>query len=99
MNHDYRLYIVLISFEVLIEGANSLKVKRSVINRIKDRIRSRYNASVAEIAYLDKWQRAAMGVVMISNEKQKLQKDVDTLQAMLAGFTDLTINDFSVEWL
>ncbi|HEY5604227.1 MAG TPA: DUF503 domain-containing protein [Gammaproteobacteria bacterium] len=99
MTHDYRLYIVLISFEVLIEGANSLKVKRSVINRVRDRIRSRYNASVAEIAYLDKWQRAAMGVVMICNEKQKLQKDVDTLQAMLAGLTDLMINDFTVEWL
>ncbi len=96
---DHRTYIVLISFDVLIEGASSLKVKRGVINRIKDRIRSRFNASVAEIGYLDKWQRAAMGVTMISNEKRKLQKDVDTLHAMLASFTDMAINDFSVEWL
>ncbi|WP_455197067.1 DUF503 domain-containing protein [Kaarinaea lacus] len=96
---DHRTYIVLISFDVLIEGASSLKVKRGVINRIKDRIRSRFNASVAEIGYLDKWQRAYMGVTMISNEKRKLQKDVDTLHAMLASFTDMAINDFSVEWL
>ncbi|MCI0506364.1 MAG: DUF503 domain-containing protein [Gammaproteobacteria bacterium] len=99
MLHDHRTYIVLISFDVLIDGANSLKVKRSVVNRIKDRVRARFNASVAEIGYLDKWQRAALGIVMISNEKQKLQKDVDTLQAMLAGLTDMSINDFSVEWL
>ena len=69
---DHRTYIVLISFDVLVEGASSLKVKRGVINRIKDRIRSRFNASVAEIGYLDKWQRAAMGVTMISNEKRHL---------------------------
>jgi len=99
MTQDYRMYVVLISFEVLVEGSSSLKMKRSVINRIKDRIRSRFNASIAEIGYLDKWQRAAMGVTMVSNEKKKLQKDVDAIQAMLVSFTDMSVNQFSVEWL
>ena len=93
------MYVVLISFEVLVEGSSSLKMKRGVINRIKDRIRSRFNASVAEIGYLDKWQRAAMGVTLISNEKKKLQKDVDAIQAMLVSFTDMSVNQFTVEWL
>jgi len=99
MEQDHRVYIVLVSFDVLIDGAQSLKVKRGVINRIKDRIRSRFNASVAEIGYLDKWQRAAMGVTLISNEKRKLQKDVDLIHAMLAAFTDMVISNFTVEWL
>ena len=99
MSQDYRVYIVLISFEVLVEGSSSLKMKRGVINRIKDRIRSRFNASIAEIGYLDKWQRAAMGVTLISNEKRKLQKDVDAIQTMLLSFTDMSVNQFSVEWL
>ena len=99
MNQDYRIYIVLISFEVLVEGSSSLKMKRGVINRIRDRIRARYNASVAEIGYLDKWQRAAMGVTLISNEKRKLQKDVDAIQTMLVSFTDMSVNNVSVEWL
>ena len=92
MEKGNRAYIVLVSFEVLVNGSNSLKV-------IKDRLRSRFNASVAEIGYLDKWQRAAMGMTMISNEQKKLQKDVDAVQSMLLGFTDATINHFSVEWL
>ena len=99
MTQDYRMYVVLISFEVLVEGSSSLKMKRGVINRIKDRIRSRFNASVAEIGYLDKWQRAAMGVSLISNEKKKLQKDVDAIQALLLSFTDMSVNQFTVEWL
>lgn len=99
MPQDCKLYVVLISFEVLIEGSSSLKIKRGVINRIKDKIRSRFNASIAEIGYLDKWQRAAMGITLISNEKRKLQKDVDAIQSMLAGFTDMSVNQFTVEWL
>lgn len=99
MTKDCQLYIVLISFEVLIEGSSSLKVKRGVINRIKDRIRSRFNASIAEIGYLDKWQRAAMGITLICNEKKKLQKDVDAIHSMLASFTDMSVNQFTVEWL
>ncbi|WP_455200026.1 DUF503 family protein [Kaarinaea lacus] len=51
------------------------------------------------MGYLDKWQRAAMGITLISNEKRKLQKDVDAIQSVLAGFTDMSVNHFTVEWL
>lgn len=99
MNADYRIYIVLISFEIFIDHAASLKAKRSVVNRVKDRIRSRFNASVAEIGYLDKWQRAALGITLISNQKVKLQQDVDSIEGLLRDITDLAINNYNVEWL
>ena len=99
MNPDYRIYIALISFEIIIGGSASLKAKRSVINRVKDRIRSRYNASVAEIGYLDKWQRAALGITLISNQKSKLQKDIDTIETTLRDITDISISHYNVEWL
>jgi len=99
MQQEIRAYIVLVSFEVWVNGSTSLKNKRSVVNRIKERLRSRFNASVAEIGYLDKWQRAAMAVTMISNEQKKLQKDVDAIRTLLLEFADATINDFTVEWL
>jgi len=98
MQQEIRAYIVLVSFEVWVNGSTSLKNKRSVVNRIKERLRSRFNASVAEIGYLDKWQRAAMAVTMISNEQKKLQKDVDAIRTLLLEFADATINDFTVEW-
>ena len=99
MDHDIRAYIVVVSFEVLVNGSTSLKEKRSVINRIRDRIRARFNASIAETGYQDKWQRAAMAMTMISNEQKKLQKDVDAVQKLLLEFTDVSINHFTVEWL
>jgi len=38
------------------------------------KIRNRYNASVAEIDALDKWQQAILGVTVISNSSVILEK-------------------------
>ena len=93
------LYIVLISFEVLLNGSTSLKIKRSVINRIKDRVRSRFNASIAEIGYLDKWQRAEMAITMVCNERKRLQQDIHAIEQLLTGISDVVINNLSTEWI
>lgn len=83
----------------MVGGSASLKAKRSIVNRIKDRIRTRFNASVAEVGYLDKWQRSALGITMISNQKTKLQKDIDAIETTLREITDMSLCDFVVEWL
>jgi uncharacterized protein YlxP (DUF503 family) len=99
MDPEYQIYIALISFELTISGSESLKAKRSIVNRVRDRIRSRFNASIAEVGYLDKWQRAAMAVTLVSNQKSKLQKDIDAIESVLREITDMSISNFSVEWL
>jgi len=94
-----RLYVVLIMFEVLLSGSTSLKIKRSAINRIKDRIRSRFNASIAEIGYLDKWQRAEMAISMVGNDRKRLQQEIHAIEQLLVGVTDVVINNMRIEWL
>ena len=59
--------------EIHIPGSTSLKAKRSVLNRIKDRLRNRFNASVAEIDFHDLWQRAAIGVAVVGVEKRVIE--------------------------
>lgn len=99
MSDPYQVQLVLISIEVIISDANSLKARRSALNKIKDRIKSRFNASVAEVGELDKWQRANLAVSMVSNERKKLQADVDKLEASLLSMTEISINRFSSDWL
>ncbi|HEC82890.1 MAG TPA: DUF503 domain-containing protein, partial [Firmicutes bacterium] len=41
-----------------IPDSGSLKAKRLVIRRLKDRIRNKFNVSVAEVDDFDLWQRA-----------------------------------------
>ena len=106
MSAQDRTQLVLISVEVLISDANSLKAKRSALNKIKDRIKSlikriqnRFNASVAEVGDLDKWQRASLAISMVSNEKKKLQQETDKLEATLLSMTEISVNQFTKDWL
>lgn len=65
--------------EIHIPASTSLKAKRSVLNRIKERLRNRFNASVAEIDYHDLWQRAAIGVATVGVEKRVIEGVLDNM--------------------
>jgi len=56
------------NIDLRIPGNDSLKGKRSVVRKIKERVRNNFNVSVAEVEYLDKLQRAGLGVALVSNE-------------------------------
>ena len=56
--------------ELHIPESRSLKDKRQVIKRIKDKIRNSFNVSIAEIDNNDLWQRASLGVSVISNDRK-----------------------------
>jgi uncharacterized protein YlxP (DUF503 family) len=59
--------------ELHLPAARSLKDKRQVLRRLKDRLRSRYNVSVAESAdHADLWQRGGLTVVSIAHDRDAL---------------------------
>ncbi len=51
-------------------GNRSLKGKRQVSRSIVQRIRNRFNVSVAEVAELDQWQTLAIGVTCVTNDSR-----------------------------
>jgi hypothetical protein len=55
--------------EILIYESNSLKEKRHVIKSIIERIKSKFNASVAEVGYNELWNRSLIGIAVVSNNK------------------------------
>jgi uncharacterized protein len=55
-------YVKLHVFE-----SHSLKEKRRVVRSLVERARNRFNASVAEVDYLDSWQVAGIGFTCVSN--------------------------------
>ena len=64
--------IAVLTLELRIEGAHSLKDKRQVLRSLKDKLRSSFNISVAEMEQTDLWQRATIGVVSISSSRDYL---------------------------
>jgi uncharacterized protein YlxP (DUF503 family) len=79
----------LLTLELHIPDAQSLKDKRHVLRSLKDRLRRDFNVAVAELDHQDTWQRSVVGVVTISNEEKHvnevLQKVLDEADGILGS--------------
>jgi len=60
------MFVGVVRVELHIPAAQSLKDKRQVVRGLKDRIRERVHAAVAEVDHQDLWQRAALGVAVVA---------------------------------
>jgi len=81
---------VLISKVILIiPHSSSLKEKRRVLKALKDRIWSRFRASISEVAEHNSHQKAVLGLTYVSNEKIMLEsvmnKIVEFIEASFPG--------------
>lgn len=56
----------LIDLDLHVPACTSLKAKRAVVKSLIARLRRELNCSVAEVAHQDLWQRAALGVAVVS---------------------------------
>ncbi len=72
--------------------SHSLKNKRSIVQSIIKKLRNRYNASVAEINGLDKWQYAGIGISVISNDRIIIEKiHSNIINFIENNYTDIQI--------
>lgn len=67
----------VLAWELEIVAARSLKQKRAVVRSVTDRLRSRFNLSVAETGHQDTWQRAEIAVCGVSNDRRHLESLLD----------------------
>ena len=79
---------------LLLADAHSLKDKRMVIRRIKDRVRERLGVFVSEVGsheVKDAWQRSELGVAVASGDRQKALALIDEVVrvAMAAGGAEI----------
>lgn len=99
MAQDITVQIALVTIEFIIPASHSLKSKRRVVKSIKDRIRAKFNASVAEIAFLDEWQRSIIGVSMIGNDKRQLEQNAHGMFRLAVEIKDIELLNTDLEWL
>jgi uncharacterized protein len=72
---------------LVIDQSHSLKEKRMVLRRIRDRVRERLHVNVNEVGELDNWQRAELGTAVVSADRGKALELLDEVVrvSMAAG--------------
>lgn len=81
------------TYEMGIFEAHSLKEKRRVIRSTLDRVRAKFNASIAEVANNDSWQKATLGVAVVANDRVFLQKVAAKIDNIIEDNSEAEIID------
>jgi uncharacterized protein YlxP (DUF503 family) len=76
-----KMPIGLLTLEIHISEAQSLKDKRQVLRSLKDRLRAHFNVAVAELEHQELWQRSKIGVVSISGDGKHLEESLAAVAA------------------
>jgi uncharacterized protein YlxP (DUF503 family) len=91
--------IGVLTLELRIDSSHSLKEKRHVVQSLKERLRHKFNVSVAEIAHQDLWQRATVAAVTVSSDRENAEKVLRSVEDEAAGLVGSALVDATVEWI
>jgi uncharacterized protein len=82
---------------LLVRESRSLKDKRQVVRSIKDRLRNRFNVSIAEVESAEHRQLIVLGLAMVSNEAKHVRAALEQIVAALRGHPVAELLDFEME--
>lgn len=92
--------IGVFSFEIHLAGGRSLKDKRQVVRRVKDRLRSRFNVAIAETDdHHELWQRAGLVVVSVASNRDLLETRFETVRNEVEALVPGSVVDTGIEYI
>ena len=90
------LHAAVVRFDLHIPESRSLKVKRAAVRPIVDGLRHRYRLSVAETDHQDQWQRAELGVAVVSESDGHLRDVLDEVERFVARAPDIEVLEVEI---
>ncbi len=91
------MQIGCVKIEFYLHGVFSLKEKRNIANSIKQKLRNKFNISIAEVESQDNMNRLVLGMVFVSNNSKMIQRISDKLINTIERITSEEILDISME--
>lgn len=93
------MVVGLLTLEIHLPYAHSLKDKRQALRKLKDRLRGRFNVAVAELDHQELWQRGTLGVVSLSNDRVNLVQLLEAISSEAERILGGDLVDCHIEYL
>lgn len=87
------------SIQLYFPESGSLKRKRQFLKRIKDRVRNKFNVSIAEIKDNDLWQRTTLGVSTVANDRRFINEILSKVLKQIEDENGVEVLDYQIEIL
>ena len=91
------MFIGLCTIDLHIPDSQSLKSKRHILRSLKERVRRRFNVSVAEGDGGDLWQRITLGVATVNKDKRHINQTLDLILGLIRETPSVEILDYTIE--
>lgn len=91
------MVVGLLTGELLIHESNSLKEKRSVLQKVFSQLKKNLNVSVAEVEHQDLWQRSVIAVACVNTEARDANATLNQALAIIDSFHELEFMNQSME--
>ncbi|MEW5953851.1 MAG: DUF503 domain-containing protein [Bacillota bacterium] len=91
------MVIGILTIDLFLGEATSLKGKRRVLKSLLDRMKSRFNISVAEVGRQNNWQYSTVGVSVVSNEQSHAHQTLSAVVRFIEVSGNVEIIDFETE--
>ena len=91
------MVVGILRLTLYIHGAASLKDKRQVLRKVTDRLRSRFNVSVAEVGEHDIWQKAVIGIAAVANDRSFVNEVLDKCARDAGAIAEIIRREMEIE--
>jgi len=93
------VFAAAVVFELFIPDCHTLKQKRAVVRPMVDGLQRRFKVSAAEIGMQDKWQRADIGVAVISGTEGHVLEVLGEVERFVWSFPEVQVMDQRRSWM
>ena len=94
------MFVGVLRLTLHLPAPGSLKSKRHLVRSAIDRVKARFNVSIAEVAENDLWQKSVLGVAAVGNDQafvnETLDKVADFVGSMHGGQIQITARDAEI---
>jgi uncharacterized protein YlxP (DUF503 family) len=88
------MVVGIVRVELFLPGSRSLKDKRQVVRSLKDRLRDRALAAVAEVEHQDLWQRAALGIAVVAADGGRVRELLAEARSLVDSYLQAQVIDW-----
>lgn len=93
------MFVGICTIRLRLTNNHSLKGKRRVVKTIIERAKSRFNVSIAETDHQDLWQRAELGVAIVSNDKGHAHRTLTSVVNFIDNLHLAELFDYDIEFV
>jgi len=90
------MVVGFLKIRLAIRGARSLKEKRQVLRSVKDRVKSKFNISIAEVDHHDIHQSALIGMSVVAADARHADSQLQQALALVSGHAEVVSVDMEL---